>query len=155
MAQVMTPQPSDPEIPLFFNVDGVVGAAPAQNLREDVLLVQFCLRTIGDKPLAQTKPELVAACKQVNVTGVMDAATVNAIRVRQQVAKGLSQNSATMIDGRVSPAKGGYSYGAHWTIVLLNSDLQGRNLDVWPRMDKITGCPPELKTMVTRLVVGK
>jgi len=149
------PQPADPALPLFFNVDSVVGAAPAQNLREDVLLVQFYLRTIGDKPLAKTDPDLAAACRKVNVTGVIDPETIAAIRLRQQVAKSLDGNSATVIDGRISPAKLGYSYGQLWTIVFLNSDIQGRNKDVWPRLDKIAGCPPELKEMVSRTVVGK
>jgi hypothetical protein len=61
MAHLLAPQPSHPSMPVFFNVDGVVGAAPAQNEREDVLLVQFILRVIAKSPDAMTEPQLQGA----------------------------------------------------------------------------------------------
>ena len=39
----------EPRLPAFFNVDGVVGAGPATNSPEDVLLVQFFMRFALDK----------------------------------------------------------------------------------------------------------
>jgi hypothetical protein len=59
-----------------------------------------------------------------------------------------------VVDGRVSPAKGGYYYGALWTIVLLNKSVQSRHPEVWPRFDKLSNCPAELKEMVKRTLVG-
>ena len=151
MAHLVAPRIPEPELPVFFNVDGVVGANPAQNLREDVLLVQFAFQVLGKDPIATTPPEVTAASKAVRVTGTIDKETINAIFALQRALG----NPATVVDGRVSPVKGGYSYGkAMWTIVHLNNFLQNRNVDVWPRIDKISGCPSELKQMVVRQVAG-
>jgi hypothetical protein len=151
MAHLFAPKIPDPELPVMFNVDGVVGANPAQNLREDVLLVQFAFEILGKEPLPTTPPEVLAAAKAVRPTGMIDKATINAIFVLQ----GALGNPATVVDGRVSPVKGGYSYGsAMWTIVHLNNFMQNRHVDVWPRIDKIQGCPSELKQMVIRTVAG-
>jgi hypothetical protein len=154
MAHLLAPQPPIPQLPVFFNVDGVVGAAPAQNKREDVLLVQFAFKVIADNPLSGTGPAILAAAKGVTVTGTMDQPTINAIRVFQEDFK--KDNPAQVVDGRVSPAKGGYFYGpgAAWIITHLNNALQDRNVDIWPRLDKIKGCPSELQQMVTRTVAG-
>ena len=151
MAHLFVPQNAETELPVFFNVHGVVGAAPAQNNREDVLFVQFCFRVIADKPLATTTPEFQAAVKAVQTTGVIDPATINAIRLFQK-----NKNKSAIVDGRVSPAKGGYSYGAAiYTIANLNESIQHRNLELWPRIDKISGCPNEIVDMVRRTVIGK
>lgn len=153
MAHLLAPQPPNAQLPVFFNVDGVVGAPPAQNKREDVLLVQFAFKIIGASPLAESDPDVVAAAKAVKVTGSIDAATINAIRAQQQ--SNTKGNPSKVVDGRVSPARGGYAYGgALWTIVRLNESLQHRNVGVWPRLDKIAGCPAELKKMVIRTVAG-
>src|SRR5262245_12259879 len=50
MAYLVAPRPSNKELPVFYNVEGAVGAQPATNLREDVLLVQFILTFIVKKP---------------------------------------------------------------------------------------------------------
>ncbi|MCE9530458.1 MAG: peptidoglycan-binding protein [Planctomycetes bacterium] len=154
MAHLVAPIPTVDELPCFFNVDAVVGAAPASNLREDVLLVQFAFKVIADSPRPSTRPEVLAAAKAVTVDGVVGPATINAIRVLQQ--KNKEFNSGTVVDGRVSPAKGTYSFGpALWTIIFLNDAIQDRFLNVWPRIDLIPSCPEELKRMVMRTVVGK
>lgn len=146
----MAPQPSIPELPVFFNVDGVVGAAPAENRREDVLLVQFFFSVIAR---TVTDPTAKAVLGAVKVTGVIDPATVAAIKDIQTRHK---QNyPGAIVDGRMSPAKAGYSYGGgHWAITRLNDNVQNSNQDNWPRIDKIAGCPAELKAMVTRVLVG-
>ena len=150
MAYLFAPRPSNDKLPVFFNVDGVVGAAPAQNNREDVLLVQFAFQLIGKTPQANTTPALLAASKAVKVTGQIDAQTIQAIAAIQQ------QNPPSIVDGRVSPAKMGYDYGTGvFTIVLLNRSVRNRHTDNWPRIDKIAGCPAELKEMVIRSVVGR
>lgn len=152
MAYLFAPQPSDPDLPIFFNVNGVVGAGPAQNLREDVLLVQFAFEQIAKSPKPTTGQAVVAAAKAVRATGTVDQATIQAISAFQKA----SGNPNQITDGRVSPAKGGYNYGgAYWTIASLNNSIQDRNVDVWPRIDKIPGCPGELVQMVTRTVAGK
>ena len=152
MAHLLAPQPSDPELPVFFNVNGVVGAQPAQNNREDVLLVQFYLKLMGDNPLPTSTPDFLAAAKQVRLTGVIDQATIQAIRAFQS-----GRGPGQVVDGRVSPAKGGgYSYGSGlFTIAQMNESVQHRNIDVWPRIDRISSCPQELADMVKRTVIGK
>jgi len=153
MAHLLAPKKPDPTLPVFFNVDGVVGAAPAQNKREDVLLVQFGFKILADSPRPGTPPALLAAARAVRVTGVSDAPTVTAIRSLQQSLK--EGAAGTVVDGRVSPARSDYSYGAGlWSIVQLNEFIQGRNVDLWPRIDKVPGCPDELKQMVIRTVAG-
>jgi hypothetical protein len=32
--------------------------------------------------------------------------------------------------------------------------MQNQHLDIWPRIDRIPGCPPELRAMVIRTVGG-
>ena len=149
MAHLLAPRPPLDELPVFFNVDGAVGAPPAQNQREDVLLVQFCFEAIGRSPKPTTSAEVVEACRRVKVTGIIDDATISAISAFQR--SGTHQN---VVDGRVSPANG-YLYGnAAFSIVNLNEALQDRNVDIWPRIDKIPNCPPELRKMVVRTCSG-
>jgi len=153
MARLLAPPTPLADLPVFFNVDDVVGAAPAQNKREDVLLVQLALKQIGDSPKQGTDANLVAACKAVQLKGTTDDATIKAIRLVQEEAK--KNQPGTVVDGRVSPARGAYSYGAgFWTIVVLNLAIRARNLGIWPRIDKITGCPNELQQMVNRTLAG-
>jgi hypothetical protein len=150
MAHLFAPQPSLENLPVFYNVDGAVGAQPAENRREDVLLVQFMLETIGRQPRSVTPPAAVEACKKVKATGVIDDATINAIRVFQK-----TDSHPATFDGRVSPARGGYGYGpAAFVIANLNNALQDRNVELWPRIDMIPNFPPELKDMVIRTVRG-
>jgi len=154
MAHLVAPQKSKPTLPVFYNVDAVVGAAPAVNNREDVLLVQFAFTVIASKPSPNSSPVFHQAAAAVKPTGTIDQATINAIRAAQQQARDLGSKS-TVVDGRVSPASGGYGYGGPtYTIVNLNESVQGRNLDLWPRIDKIPGCPPEVKQLVVRTVQG-
>jgi hypothetical protein len=149
MAYLFAPRPSFEQLPIFYNVEAPVGAAPAANNREDVLLVQFILSFISKSPAATYTPEMIAACRAVQFTGIVDQATIKAIREYQKLSPGWT------VDGRVSPANG-YSYGANimFTIVGLNNSLQNRTIDVWPRIDKIPGCPQELIDMTKRTVVG-
>lgn len=153
MAYLLAPQPPRGTLPVFYNLDGAVGAPPASNKTEDVLLVQFAFSIIGKQPDPHTAPELTAAAKTLRVTGTIDATTINAIRVHQQCTK--RNRPGQVIDGRVSPAKGGYNFGGGiWTICYLNNSLQNRYYNIWPRIDKIPGCPAPLQQMVVRTVAG-
>ena len=154
MAHLLAPQKSNPTLPVFYNVDGVVGKTPAANKREDVLLVQFALATIAANRVAGTSDAFYQAAKAVQVTGNIDQATVSAITALQLEVK--RSHPGTIVDGRVSPSNGTYGYGGGGacSIVTLNESVQRRNVDVWPRIDKIQGCPGELKQMVVRTVQG-
>ena len=154
MAHLLAPQRSNPTLPIFFNVDGVVGAAPAENKREDVLLVQFCLATMAANRQPGASEEFYRAASAVAVTGNIDQATINAIRAMQSEVK--KKHPQTVVDGRVSPSRGSYGYGGGggYTIASLNESVQRRHIEHWPRLDKIPGCPAELKIMVVRTVQG-
>lgn len=150
MARLFMTNHPEEDLPVFYNVDAVVGATPSDNKREDVLLVQFCLERVAKQPLPDSNPEAVAEAKAVKTTGVIDPATINAIRGIQK------RNKGSIVDGRVSPCKMEYFYGSGaFTIVHLNLSLHRRHSDVWPRIDKIPGCPDELVQMVKRTCIGK
>jgi len=104
--------------------------------------------------LAGTSEAFHQAAKAVKVTGTMDQSTISAITAMQLEVK--RKHPGTIVDGRVSPSYGTYGYGAGGgsSIVTLNESVQHRNVDVWPRIDKINGCPAELKQMVVRTVQG-
>ena len=153
MAHLVAPQKSRPTLPVFYNVDAVVGASPAANNREDVLLVQFAFAAMAANPLPGASTEFYKAISAVKPTGTIDQATVYAIKATQIEVKKSQPN--TVVDGRVSPATGSYSYGGGlFTITHLNESVQHRYLELWPRIDKIPGCPLELKQMVVRTVQG-
>jgi hypothetical protein len=154
MAHLLAPQQSKPTLPVFFNVDDAVGNAPAANKREDVLLVQFAFTVMAVSKLPTTSDAFYQAAKAVKVTGSIDQATISAITAMQLEVK--RKHPGTIVDGRVSPSRGSYGYGAGGgsSIVTLNESIQHRNVDVWPRIDKIVGCPPEIKQMVVRTVQG-
>lgn len=155
MAHFLAPQASNPTLPVFFNVDQVVGAMPASNLREDVLLVQYLLTVMSkNPPPGGRSPEFQKSLSVVRCSGVADPETINAIRAAQQEAKKFKPQ--TVVDGRVSPAKG-YLYdgvSSNWVIVHLNESVQHPHLEIWPRIDLIQGCPEEIKKLVVRTVQG-
>ena len=107
MAHLVAPQPTQQPLPVFFNVDGVVGAAPAQNKREDVLLVQFICKRRAARDTNAARKKIYEA---VQVTGTMDTATTNAIEAWQKQMREES-SPGQVVDKRVSPAKGAYLYG--------------------------------------------
>ena len=101
----------------FYNVSGHVGWVPGnENNPDDEQLVQFLLREIlmrggGMAPGSWDFPDL---------SGKMDAVTGFWIFVQQRGERG-----RLTIDGVVSPARGGATYGTkEWTIVSLNSDYK-------------------------------
>lgn len=153
MAHLVSPQNQKITLPVFFNLDGVVGAAPSANGREDVLFVQFCFWVIATHPLPGSSIEFKQKAAAVKVTGMIDAETVEALRATQEEVK--KDQPGTVVDGRASPSTGSYGYGGGaFTIVHLNESVQHRFIDLWPRIDRIPGCPEELRQMVIRTVRG-
>ena len=152
---LMAPRPSFAELPVFYNVEGVVGAPPAENRREEVMFVQFVFTVMAKNPLPTTPAPLLNAAKAVHLTGVCDPMTIAAIRAFQEDMK--KDTPQQIVDGRVSPVRSGYTYSgkAGWIIIHMNDALQNRHVDLWPRIDKIPGCPGELVEMVRRNVAGK
>ena len=149
---ILAPRPPNPELPIFFNVDGVVGESPSRNLVEDVLFVQFVFRFVADHPVHVTTPGLLQILNAVQPSGQIDDETIAAIRATQEAFR--SRTPGVIVDGRVSPAHGYIYGGAAWTIVDYNNILQEQCKDVWPRLDKLQGCPSLLAAAVVRTVVG-
>ncbi len=142
---------SEPAVSVYYNIDGAVGAAPAANHREDLLLVQFAFTAIAANPLPDTSMELFRAMCDVKPTGTIDQATINAIRAMQIEMK--RSQPSTKVDGRVIPSNGDHVEGA-FTIEHLSESVRQCHVRSWPRIDKIPGCPFELKEMVGRAVQG-
>lgn len=149
---VMAPQPADPKLPIFFNVDESVGRQGA-NHPEDVLLVQFMLRTVAEmtpsqSPQGESRRQRIL---QIPVTGFCDEATIDGIRAWQEARK--ETISGTVVDGRVSPARG-YFYGGvgEWTIVDVNVFFRKLFSNVWPRLQDVPGCPPLLQARAPQVL---
>jgi len=154
MAHLVVPQRPRPDITLFYSVDNVVVADPATNDHEDVLLVQFALQLIGTNPRATTPPAILEVARRVKATnGNIDTQTITAIQLIQEDLR-RNTNPSQVVDARVSPAQD-YSFGpALFTIVFLNKAVQLRSAKLWPRIDRIDGCPPDLQKMVFRELRG-
>ncbi|WP_424813707.1 peptidoglycan-binding domain-containing protein [Roseococcus sp. YIM B11640] len=146
MVHILAPQPAHAHLPIFFNVDAAVGANAPAGAPNDIMLVQYFLKLIGDNP-GGIGAAHTATFKKVSPTGKMDQATLDAIKAAQSV-------SSITPDGRVSKATG-YKYGAHWfTIVDLNFSIRGRFRSAWPNVDKLPGCPPGLGLAVRQALAG-
>lgn len=148
MAHLVAPKNRSNSLPAYFNLDGDVGAEPAANHREDVLLVQFAFAAMAADPPPDTSKEFFVAAAAVRPTGNMDMATIHAIRAMQIELRRLKPQ--TQVDGRLRPARA--EDGDSDTIIDLNESIQVRNTRVWPRIDKIAGCPMELKSLGLRAV---
>lgn len=145
---VLAPRPSNPQIPMYLNVDTKVQKGAAASV-EDVLLVQFLLRKIGDSalPMDTDKKE---AMRNVDPTGVCDDDTVNGITAFQRTIQ--QKLPGTIVDGKVSSAHG-YSYGRGvYTIVHLQVTLRRLFPKVWPRLQDFPDCPPVLKKRIAEVL---
>jgi hypothetical protein len=82
---------------------------------------------------------------KVRATGICDEDTIDGIRPTQEHIR--QSRPGTVVDGRVSPARG-YSYGGggSWIIVFLNIQMRLALSRVWPRLQDLADCPPQLKT---------
>jgi len=148
MVHVLAPRPPLPQLPLFFNVDGAVGANAPNSNPTDIMLVQFLIRLIGNTPDGALAAQS-ALLQRVNPTGTMDQNTIAAIKA-VQAAEGKA------VDGRVSSAQG-YKYnGTYYTIVSLNFSVRGRATfkPTWPNLDRIAGCPGQLAAAVRNALAG-
>lgn len=144
--KLQTPTPRDNDVPLFFNVETSVGRGGMNSSREDILLVQFMLKKNGEKvpansPLAKAENEVM---KRVPQTGVVDSATIAAIKAFQTAMK--RKLPGTVVDGRVSPAQN-TSYGSGiFTIAAMNGFIRRHCPAEWPRIQDFGDCPAAVKT---------
>lgn len=111
--------------------------------------MQYLFHLLGRDP---TDPNS-ATWKTVLVTGAIDSLTINAI-VRFQERRRETGLPRTIVDGRVSPAKGYRYRPSFYTIAMMNEFVQRDFYEQWPRLDRMPACPAKLKDMVIRTLVG-
>src|SRR5262245_39916937 len=115
---VVAPRPPDRQIPVFFNIDASVGEKGANSSLEDILLVQFLLRKAGEAAGPVVAPDKKEVMLNVAPTGICDPETIQGIKAFQETMR--ERIPGTIVDKRVSPARG-YQYGRGvFTIVSLN-----------------------------------
>lgn len=124
-----------------WNVDCSVGKGGQNNLRADVLYIQWYYRLAAEQ--AETPPDRKAVYREVplsgSCTGRDDDPLVRAIMMHQR-----SLNHP-QVDGRVSVATGSGKVGTTAFFVLrLGARIARMYPEQWPRLDKIPGCPPEV-----------
>jgi hypothetical protein len=129
---------------MFFNVDSSVGQGGVNSSREDILLVQFLVRKAGETATPAVSADRKARMLKVRATGTCDDDTIDGIRATQEHIRQVIPG--TVVDGRVSPARG-YDYGGgSWIIIFLNMQIRVKFSNVWPRLQDLADCPPQLKT---------
>src|ERR1035437_7625361 len=149
---VVAPQPQDPKLPIFFNVDTSVGDKGANSSAEDILLVQFLIRQIAEEvPSSQPGGESRRQrMLKVPMSGSCDGATIDGIRAWQEARK--VRAPGPVVAGLVSQARG-YFYGpGEWTIVDLNAIFRQAFKEIWPRLDKRPSCPGLLRLRVIQVL---
>jgi hypothetical protein len=149
---VVAPKPADPKLPIFFNVTASVGQSGSNSNADDILLVQFFLRSIAEG-VAATKPGGEARRQRmlkVPFSGSADALTIDGIRAWQEGAKLDFPN--TVVDGKVSVAQGYLYGGAMWTITHMNAAFRSTFPKIWPKLQDHALCPPALKLRVKQVL---
>ncbi|HVK09602.1 MAG TPA: hypothetical protein VM597_12565 [Gemmataceae bacterium] len=145
---ILSPQPRIAELSMFFNVDTSVGEGGSNASPEDILLVQFLVRKVGETvpPGAGVTLDRKARMMRVPQTGVKDPLTADGIRAVQESMR--DKVPSTKVDGRVSVARG-YKYGGGaFTIVSLNATVRAHFPRVWPRLQDFPDCPGLLRMRV-------
>ena len=146
--RVVAPQPRIRDLSLFFNVDTSVGNQGANSNPEDILLVQFLVRKVGETTGigSGVTPERKARMSMVVPTGAIDPVTIDGIKAVQESMRELV--AGTKVDGRVSVARN-FAYGSgSYTIVSLNATVRKHFPRLWPRLHDFPDCPSLLKVRV-------
>ena len=134
--------------PYFYNVHRAVGPG-RPNQHEDVLLVQYFLKSIYDHPNATNPPLHPPFGSKMVVDGVAGPITFSWIKHFQ--AELQSRGQSIVVDGIVNPAVGSFAgpSGSTYTIVRLSAGfLQARPAD-YPNISKAGDCPPMLGAAVS------
>jgi hypothetical protein len=131
---------------LFYNLDAGVGKGGV-NSKDDVLLVQYLLKTSADVP-GKFQALVGGAVKQL--AGVWTD--------YDDMMLGMVQNhwrdkgTSTWQDRRVDPAPGNRTHGrvhhTQYKIITLNIIYQYVRPAVFPRIAEVTDCPGELRPLI-------
>jgi hypothetical protein len=127
-----------------FTVDRRTGRGQPGASREDCLLVQFCLRLLRES----NHPTFATQIPQQTLSGQPgDQAMIDGILAFQ------AQSPSMVNDGYCSPF-GRHSFGGGvFTLSLMEGTIIARNARasaVWPRIDLLDECPPDLAAAAKR-----
>jgi hypothetical protein len=130
---------------LFYNLDRSVGKGGA-NRRDDVLLVQYLLKTSANVP----GKFLAAVGGPPPVAGVWG--DVDDILLGMVQSHWAERGTATFQDRRVDPVPlhqvSTPIHHAQYKILTLNVIYQSLRSSDYPKMADATDCPPELKSQI-------
>jgi hypothetical protein len=150
---ILVPKHPTSIVPLFFNIDTSVGEKGQNSKQEDIMLVQFMLRTIAETAKSHSSAGEVRRLRiaKVPVTGTCDAATIDGIRAWQEGRH--DDLPATIIDGRANSARDVfYVKEGEWTIADLNGIFRMLFPNIWPRLQDHPKCPIVIKNRVAQIL---
>lgn len=132
---------------IFWNIEGNVGAY-SPNRQDDVDLVQMGYVALAKSPLAKISEATRQLAKQI-VPGARCDGTPNDPLVKviksHQADRGGTQDGHVSV---ISSTSGSYDGQHAFLLVILNNNIALVSPEVFPRMDKIPGCPPTLAAKV-------
>ncbi|SFI44269.1 hypothetical protein SAMN05216304_102772 [Bosea sp. OK403] len=132
-----------------WNIDCSVGKGGQNNLRADVLYIQWYYQLAANQ--VETPPDRKAIYKQVGLTGMCNGTDADPL-VRAITLHQRSINHP-QVDGRVSVATAGGKVGASAFFVLrIGARIANMYPELWPRLEKIPGCPAEV-AQASRLAI--
>lgn len=134
---------------ILWNVDCSVGRGGQNNLPTDVSYIQWYYTLAATHSL--TPPDRKAIYAAVKVTGKCSGLDTDPL-----VAAIMSHQRALshpQVDGRISVATGsGKLGGSAFFVLRLGARLAHMYPEVWPRLDKITGCPAGVAQAVKQTI---
>jgi len=127
----------------FYNVSMGVGPN-AHNRRDDVLLVQYMLKRVYEKP-SYPKIQLTKQQGPMIVDGICGPITARWIRHFQDDLR--NAGAKVLADGRIDKALAGMASisGTEYTIHLLNDAFRGHYADIYEKMPVHPDVPAELR----------
>lgn len=141
---ILAPKPPEHNFQMFFNVDQSVGQNAVNANPDDIMLVQFLIKRLGERlPVVSPGGHLrKARAMKVPLTGFCCPATIDGIKAWQE-------GWGAAVDGRVSSARG-YRYGSGvWTIVSLNATFRKHFPEAWPML---RNAPPPLSGKIKQIL---
>jgi hypothetical protein len=139
---------------ILWSIETSVGLNAQNSNSEDISYVQFYY-TLAAKDIrfSQDRRDVYA---QVSVTGQCDGTDndplVNAIWIDEQALNHPFKDSKLSVvqnpEGMIPPGE-----NTAWMILRLGARFCSMYPDIWPRIDKIPGCPEAIKQAVLRAII--
>jgi hypothetical protein len=136
----------------FYNVDMAVGPN-APNRRDDVLLVQYMLKRVYERPVYK-KLTLSPQQGTMSVDGISGPITARWIRHFQSDVR--TAGGSVVVDGRIDRALPGGAAsisGTEYTIFWLNDAFRGHYPEIFNNMPVHPDVPADLKAALLRSIV--